>query len=277
MKKILQTKRLYCRPFEDTKGDLELLRSLFDNKEVMKYYPDISDVKKHEPDWSVENTLKKWVGQDEKYNTPRWVVFLKDGDRFIGRTGFSMKNQDKDGNYIEDKSRHKITLSYAFLPEFWGKGYATEIGRVVIAWIWKNISGLDKIHAGADERNFASQGVLEKLGFEFLGKGEFKGLKVKKYVLKRPSLINRYVKNGKLVGFPSKRNLQIKVLEKMKNWFEVGKKYSEKEVNEIIKNGIESTCNRDYVTLRRDMIDLGLLIRKDSGNEYWRSDEKIGS
>lgn len=55
----------------------------------------------------------------------------------------------------------------------------------------------------------------------------------------------------------------------MKNWFEKGKKYSEKEVNEIIKNNLTSASRRDHITLRRDMVDLDLLRREDNGAKYW--------
>ncbi|MFC1659639.1 DUF2087 domain-containing protein [Pseudomonadota bacterium] len=78
--------------------------------------------------------------------------------------------------------------------------------------------------------------------------------------------ILRYFKDGKLVNFPSKRNLQVEILKKMKEWFKPGIVYSEKEINEIIKNKIE--C-RDHITIRRDLVDLGILIREDNGSKYW--------
>lgn len=58
-----------------------------------------------------------------------------------------------------------------------------------------------------------------------------------------------------------------KVFQMLINWlitcFEVGVKYTEKEVNEIIKR-----YNEDYATLRRGMIDANLMQRENG--VYWR-------
>lgn len=46
--------------------------------------------------------------------------------------------------------------------------------------------------------------------------------------------------------------------------FEYGHIYKEKEVNEILK-----VFHDDYVTLRRFLIEHGLLERKQDGSQYW--------
>jgi len=46
---------------------------------------------------------------------------------------------------------------------------------------------------------------------------------------------------------------------------EKGKKYTEPQVNDIIKSRIE--C-RDHATLRRDLVDNYYLNRSDEGKEY---------
>jgi len=182
MKKILETKRLYSRPFEDTKEDLKLVKSLYENKEVMKYFP---DEMKYASKAKIKERLKQRVRNQQKYGVSKWAVFLKENNKFIGRAGLTIHNEDKQGNYIEDKSKHTLTLGYALLPQYWGKGYATEISKAICKWAWKKFPWLTKIEAGCDENNLASQRVLEKLGFKFLKKGEFMGLKIKKYILEK--------------------------------------------------------------------------------------------
>ncbi|MNW69193.1 hypothetical protein D3C74_481460 [compost metagenome] len=46
--------------------------------------------------------------------------------------------------------------------------------------------------------------------------------------------------------------------------FDAKKKYSEKEVNEILR-----TVDSDYATLRRYLIEYGFIDRKDDGSLYW--------
>lgn len=52
---------------------------------------------------------------------------------------------------------------YKVFPDYWGNGYATEIGRALLGFGFENL-GLHRIEAGVDIRNAASIRVLEKLG-----------------------------------------------------------------------------------------------------------------
>jgi predicted transcriptional regulator len=74
-----------------------------------------------------------------------------------------------------------------------------------------------------------------------------------------------YVVNGKLKQIPT----QLKKLEVILRWlvknFEPGRRYTEKEVNEILKQQ-----NEDFATLRRELVDFHLLDRKNG--VYWRID-----
>lgn len=70
--------------------------------------------------------------------------------------------------------------------------------------------------------------------------------------------------DGPLSHFPRKQKFKIAVLRHITQRFEVQKKYSEKEVNEILK-----TVDSDFVTLRRYLIEYGFLDRKDDGSQYW--------
>jgi biotin operon repressor len=71
-----------------------------------------------------------------------------------------------------------------------------------------------------------------------------------------------YVVDGKLKQIPS----QLKKIEVIIRWlakfFEPGRTYTEKQVNEIIK-----PIHEDYATLRRELIDMHYLDRKNS--VYW--------
>lgn len=68
----------------------------------------------------------------------------------------------------------------------------------------------------------------------------------------------------KLKEFSPKAKKQIIILARIAEEFEAGKKYSEQEVTELLKN---IYC--DHVALRRSLVDYGFLDRTSKGDAYW--------
>lgn len=81
--------------------------------------------------------------------------------------------------------------------------------------------------------------------------------------------IKRFFKDGKLNNIPKKYDMRQKVLYFFFNLFE-NKEYSEKEVNEIIKNYYS-----DFSTIRRYLVDYRFLFRDKKGQIYIKNLEKI--
>ncbi len=78
-------------------------------------------------------------------------------------------------------------------------------------------------------------------------------------------VIETYVdENGALKSYPSKEKKKIILLEEISKNFSIGKKYSEKEINRVLKRIYE-----DYVTIRRALIQYGFLDRSKDCSEYW--------
>lgn len=77
---------------------------------------------------------------------------------------------------------------------------------------------------------------------------------------------NYYNVEGKLIQYPSKRPLRIIALVKIAGCFEADKKYTEKEVNEIIKSQIAFS---DVELIRREMFQYKLIGRLRDGSQYW--------
>jgi RimJ/RimL family protein N-acetyltransferase len=65
-----------------------------------------------------------------------------------------------------DENGHE--LGYWLTPHVWGRGYATEAGRAVVA-IARHALGLKRLHSGHYVDNPASGRVLQKLGFRATG------------------------------------------------------------------------------------------------------------
>ncbi len=72
-------------------------------------------------------------------------------------------------------------------------------------------------------------------------------------------------RDGSLKTLPSQRKKLEAILRYVVRAFEVGKRYSEKQVNEILAGYYDDTA-----TLRRELVGFGLMQREGGGGEYWR-------
>ena len=84
-----------------------------------------------------------------------WKIELKAGGQFIGLAGITLSN---------DKFRLG-EIYYKFDPQFWGKGYATEVANKLISTGFE-VFELHKVEAGVAVGNKRSIKVLEKVGMK---------------------------------------------------------------------------------------------------------------
>ena len=74
-------------------------------------------------------------------------------------------------------------------------------------------------------------------------------------------------KDGGLKTIPAQKKKLEAVLRHVVKAFKVGKRYSEKQVNEIL-----STYHEDTASLRRELVGAKLMMREGGGGEYWREE-----
>ncbi|WP_061295861.1 DUF2087 domain-containing protein [Herbidospora cretacea] len=80
-----------------------------------------------------------------------------------------------------------------------------------------------------------------------------------------PEVIDRFLRDGRLIQMPAKHVVRMAVLDRIaQSSFEIGVRYPEKEVNEILGGFFD-----DYAALRRYLVDNDFLSREN--NVYWRS------
>ena len=72
-------------------------------------------------------------------------------------------------------------------------------------------------------------------------------------------------RDGSLKTLPAQRKKLEAILRYIVKSFDIGKRYSEKRVNEILAGYHEDTA-----TLRRELVGYGLMEREGGGGEYWR-------
>ncbi len=101
----------------------------------------------------------------------RWACVLKDTGRIIGFCGLK---------YLPDLDA--VDVGYRFLPEFWGRGLATEACAASLRYGFDTL-GLDRIIALVLPENAASIRVLERVGMKRDGELEYEGLTALLYAI----------------------------------------------------------------------------------------------
>jgi RimJ/RimL family protein N-acetyltransferase len=144
----LESERLLIRQFKE--GDEQDTYELNSNALVQKY---TGDVMINSVD-QAKQMLRTVVFKDyEKYGFGRLAVIYKPDNKLIGFTGFK---------YIPEVSG--ADLGYRFLPEYWGKGIATESSIMSLNYGFKTLKK-DLFLGFALAENKASTRVLRKVGF----------------------------------------------------------------------------------------------------------------
>lgn len=79
----------------------------------------------------------------------------------------------------------------------------------------------------------------------------------------RDKVLHAFFKRGRLKQIPAQQKKKQIILEVIAAEFEPGRKYSEREVNQVLMD-----FNDDYASLRRFLIEFGFLAREQ--DVYWR-------
>ena len=143
-----------------------------------------------------DRLILRWLSTDdagfilELLNDPSWLQFI--GDRGVrtleeardyilkgslemyARQGFGLyltelkESGDPLGicGLIKRDSLEDVDIGFAFLPRFWGKGYAYESASALMAY-GKDVLGLKRIVAITSPDNHRSARLLERLGLRF--------------------------------------------------------------------------------------------------------------
>lgn len=147
---IIESERLGFRNWKER--DLELLLTLNTNLQVMKYFPAVLTVE--------ENKMfyKKMKENIEKDGYSFFCVEEKFSKNFIGLIGINKITFDGE---LKDK----FEIGWRLLPQYWGKGYATEGAKKMIEFGFKGLN-LMEIFAFTYVNNINSFKVMERAGMK---------------------------------------------------------------------------------------------------------------
>jgi RimJ/RimL family protein N-acetyltransferase len=147
---VLKTDRLILRRLSER--DAEFILGLLNEPSFLRYIGDkgvrtLDDAR----DYLLNGPLESYI----RYGFGLYLVETKEPQISIGICGL-----------IKREALPDVDVGFAFLPEFWNKGYAFESASAVLAYA-KTVLKFDRIVAITDIDNVVSGRVLQKLGMRF--------------------------------------------------------------------------------------------------------------
>jgi|GEM_PF-153803 len=169
---IIETDRLILRRFVDS--DVEAVFEFNSHPEVVKYTGEVP-LQSMDEAQKIISTI--WHRDYDIQGYGRFAVVYKPDNKVIGFSGLKWET-DIDNTDI----------GYRFLPEYWGKGIATESCIPLLKYGFKEL-GLHQILGLALPENAASSNVLQKIGMDHYKTENFPGedLLCKWYKIENPN------------------------------------------------------------------------------------------
>jgi RimJ/RimL family protein N-acetyltransferase len=147
---VLETKRLIVRRF--TVADAQFILTLLNEPSFLRY---IGDKKVRNLDDARQYLLNGPVASYERNGFGLCLVALRESQTPIGMCGILIREGLPDPD-----------IGFAFLPEFWNKGFAFEAATAVLQDARERLR-LERVLAITSLDNDASIKLLQKLGFRF--------------------------------------------------------------------------------------------------------------
>lgn len=150
MKYICETSRLLIR--ETHQEDADFIVKLLNSKGWLQYIGD-RKVKKRED--GIQYISSRFMASYAEFGFGFWAVIEKESQKAIGICGI-----------VKRPTLEDVDLGYAFLPEYFGKGYAFEATSAILE-VAKTKFDISTLIAIVQPDNLRSIKLLEKLSFSY--------------------------------------------------------------------------------------------------------------
>jgi len=164
---VIETGRLRLRPL--VQEDFDAIFALNSDPEVMRYITGGEPM----PRDQVEARLQFYLDHWQRHGFGLFAIEDIDTGEFAGFCGLQ---------YLDSTS--EVEVGYRLAEKYWGKGIATESGRVSLQFGFDYLN-LDRIVAVVHPENLASQRVIEKLGLRYEKRARYYNTDVIYYALNR--------------------------------------------------------------------------------------------
>jgi [ribosomal protein S5]-alanine N-acetyltransferase len=173
---LVETERLFIRQW--VPDDWKRFRPLGTDPRVLEYL-----TTKPWSDERIRRFINKGIEVAKTRGWVLWPVIHREDAVLIGCCGFS------------DEFPPDVEIGWRFLPEYWGRGLATEAARAVMRYGFDTFR-FERLVSVTHHANRRSIRVMEKLGMAFERRFMHKGTEVVCYAKAHPSTQGR----GEAVG-----------------------------------------------------------------------------
>jgi RimJ/RimL family protein N-acetyltransferase len=157
MAELLRTDRLLVRDW--SVADAEAALKIYGHDDVSRWLYEC----KHIPDTATMRVvLQGWTAEQSAMvaGTGRWAVVLLEGDALVGGiTLLPMPVPEAD-----------VEIGYQLAPEYWGRGYITEVGRMLARWAFAH--SLVELFALVAPDNTRAAATARRIGMEWVGESD---------------------------------------------------------------------------------------------------------
>ncbi|MFD2083215.1 Acetyltransferase (GNAT) domain-containing protein [Actinopolymorpha cephalotaxi] len=121
------------------------------------------------------------------HGAAKWIAYNRVSGEVVGRGGLGRTPVDDDWGRVYDflpaepwvdvvhENRHPsvvhanwLEIGWALRHEFWGRGYAAEVGRAGLAYAF-DVLGMEAVMSCTDHHNVRSRAVMERIGMRYAG------------------------------------------------------------------------------------------------------------
>jgi len=148
----LKGERVILRDMEEQ--DWRAVHAYASQSIVCQYQPWGPNSKKESQDF-----VKQVILEAANFPRSRFVFAVMDMDRLIGAGEIN----------IRDFTNRQGEIGYIIHPDYWAKGYATEVAKLLVEFGFSTLN-LHRIFATCDPRNLGSAKVLGKIGMTYEGR-----------------------------------------------------------------------------------------------------------
>jgi len=153
--RILRTQRSFVTTW--LACDVEDLFAVHSDAETMRF------VRQGRPETRAETAalVDQYIAEHAATGFAKWRLADHD-DHLVGRAGFGPQLDGRE-------------LGYTIRRDHWGQGWASEVGSALVTWHLANAAAIP-LYAYVAVDNPASRRVLDKIGFESVGRENHCGL-----------------------------------------------------------------------------------------------------
>jgi RimJ/RimL family protein N-acetyltransferase len=148
----IATERLILRP--PVPGDLPWLLEAMNTEPVMRYLAGVRSADE------VAEGLAADIAAFHSGGHQRWTVWLRDGEVRVGRCGLFHVRSPAAAPALQGQRE----IGWTFAEPHWGRGYASEAARAVLAYAFGSL-GVPRVWSQTSDSNGGSTRMMQRLGF----------------------------------------------------------------------------------------------------------------